>query len=42
MRFFPPLEKNHLAWITRMEALQEQEDSDTMKYMTDYLLSLDD
>jgi hypothetical protein len=22
MRFFPPWEKNRLAWITRMEALQ--------------------
>jgi hypothetical protein len=42
MRFFPPLEKNRPAWIARMEALQEQEDYPTMKFMTDYLLSLDE
>jgi hypothetical protein len=42
MRFFPPLEKNQPVWIARMEALQGQEDNPTMKYMTTYLLALDE
>jgi hypothetical protein len=35
------LEKNRPVWITRMEALQGQEDNTTMKFMTTYMLSLD-
>jgi hypothetical protein len=42
MRFFPPREKNRSTWIAHMEALQAQEDNPAMKYMTDYLLSLDE
>ena len=42
MRFFPPLEMNRLVWITRIEALQGEEYSPTMKFMTTYLLALDE
>jgi hypothetical protein len=42
MRFFPPLEKNRPVWLARMEALQGQEDNPTMKYMTTYLIALDE
>jgi hypothetical protein len=42
MRFFPPREKNRPAWITRMEALQGQEDEPAIKYMVTYLLALDE
>jgi hypothetical protein len=42
MRFFSPREKNCPAWITRMEALQGQEDDPAIKYMVTYLLALDE
>jgi hypothetical protein len=42
MRFFPPLLKDRLVWMTPMEALQEpdmHEDDPNMVYMTTYLLA---
>jgi hypothetical protein len=42
MRFFPPPEKNHPAWNARVEALQVQGGSPTLKLMTEYLLALDE
>jgi hypothetical protein len=42
MRFFPPPEKNHPASNARVEALQAQGGSPTLKLMTEYLLALDE
>jgi hypothetical protein len=42
MRFFPPPEKNHPAWNGRVEALQVQGGSPTLKLMTEYLLDIDE
>jgi hypothetical protein len=42
MRFFPQLEKNHPTWNGRVEALQAQGGSPTLKLMTEYLLALDE
>jgi hypothetical protein len=42
MKFFPPDDKTLSAWISRMEALQAQDDDPTMKHMATYLLALDD
>jgi hypothetical protein len=44
LRFFPPFQRDHPAWMARMCALEEQlllEDDPTVVYLTAYLLTLD-
>jgi hypothetical protein len=44
LRFFPPFQRDHPAWMARMRALEEQqllEDDPTVVYLTAYLLTLD-
>jgi hypothetical protein len=43
LRFFPPFQRDHPAWMARMRALEEQlllEDDPTFMYLTAYLLTL--
>jgi hypothetical protein len=45
MRFFPPVKKNRLVWLTRMKTLEgrgQREDDPTVIHMSAYLLTLDD
>ena len=44
LRFFPPFQRDRLAWMARMRALEEQqllEDDPSIVYLTAYLLTLD-